>query len=76
MNRARRFFRTSFGSALLGGAVVAIVGLVALATGVVKAKDGGSTVTVAAPLAPPVNASENSDPTTSSTASAPAARAS
>jgi S1-C subfamily serine protease len=64
MNGARRFFRTSFGSAVLGGAVVAVVGLVALATGLVKAKDGGSTVTVAAPLSPPVNASATSDPNT------------
>jgi S1-C subfamily serine protease len=65
MSRARRFFRTSFGSALLGGAVVAVVGLVALTTGLVKAKDGsGSTVTVAAPLSAPVNASESSDPNT------------
>jgi S1-C subfamily serine protease len=65
MSRARRFFRTSFGSALLGGGIVAVVGLIALSTGLVKAKDGGgSTVTVAAPLSPPVNASENSDPNT------------
>jgi S1-C subfamily serine protease len=63
MNRARRFFRTSFGSAVLGGALVAVVGWIALASGAIKAKEGdGSAVTVAAPLAAPVDSSENSDP--------------
>jgi S1-C subfamily serine protease len=65
MTRARRFFRTSFGSALLGGVVVAVFGWVALASGLIKAKDGGgSTVTVAAPLSAPVNTEEGSDPST------------
>ncbi|HET9184508.1 MAG TPA: trypsin-like peptidase domain-containing protein [Solirubrobacterales bacterium] len=50
-----RFLRSSFGSAFLGGLVVAVLGLVAIATGLVKS-DGGSTTTVAAPLAAPVDA--------------------
>ncbi len=39
------FFRSSFGSALLGGTVVAVVGAVLLLTGAVKSS-GGGTVTV------------------------------
>jgi S1-C subfamily serine protease len=63
MKKARHFFRTSFGSAVLGGAVVAVFGWVALASGLVKAKEGGgSTVTVAAPLAAPVDAKGGGDP--------------
>jgi len=59
MNRVRRFFGTSFGAALIGGGVVAVVGLIALATGLVKAEGGGdATVTVATPLAAPVESSE------------------
>ncbi|HXS46783.1 MAG TPA: trypsin-like peptidase domain-containing protein [Solirubrobacterales bacterium] len=57
----RRFFRTSFGSALLGGAVVAVFGWVAIATGWVEADGDGSTVTVAQPLAAPVSASDEND---------------
>ena len=37
------FFRSSFGSALLGGAVVAVVGAVLLLTGAVKSSGGGTT---------------------------------
>jgi S1-C subfamily serine protease len=50
----RRFFRTSFGSALLGGIVVAAFGWVAIAAGWIHADGGGSTVTVSQPLAAPV----------------------
>jgi S1-C subfamily serine protease len=57
----RRFLRTSFGSALLGGAVVAAFGWVAIATGWVQADDSASTVTVAAPLSAPVAASDEGD---------------
>jgi S1-C subfamily serine protease len=65
MSRARRFIRTPFGSAVLGGLVVAALGWIGLASGAIEAKDGGgSNVTVAAPLAAPVNASESSDPNT------------
>lgn len=47
--------RSPFFSALLGGAVVAVLGLIAIAAGVVKS-DGGTTTTVAAPLSAPVDA--------------------
>jgi S1-C subfamily serine protease len=49
----KRFLRTSFGSALLGGAVVAAFGWIAITAGWVDSQ-GGSTTTVAAPLAAPV----------------------
>jgi len=48
------FFRSSFGSALLGGLVVAVVGTVLLLTGAVKSKGGGTTTveqTMSAPVA-------------------------
>jgi S1-C subfamily serine protease len=47
--------RSPFFSALLGGAVVAVIGLIAIAAGVVKS-DGGTTTTVAASLSAPVDA--------------------
>jgi S1-C subfamily serine protease len=49
--------RSPFLSALLGGAVVAVIGLIALAAGV-GGSGGGSTTTVAAPLTAPVDAKE------------------
>ncbi len=52
MSRVRAFFRTSFGSAVLGGAVVAAFGLLAISAGWVDASDGGTTIS-AAPLAAP-----------------------
>ncbi len=57
----RKFFRTSFGSALLGGVVVAAFGLVAIAAGWIQADSSSSTVTVAAPLSAPVDAKEEGD---------------
>ena len=48
------FFRSSFGSALLGGLVVAVVGAVLLLSGAVKSKGGGTTTvqqTMSAPVA-------------------------
>jgi S1-C subfamily serine protease len=54
----RRFFRTPFGSALLGGAVVAAFGWVAIATGLIEAKSD-STATVAAPLSAPINVKDS-----------------
>jgi S1-C subfamily serine protease len=54
----RRFFRTSFGSAVLGGAVVGLLGWLAIAAGWIQSSDGGSTVTVAQPLAAPVDAKQ------------------
>jgi S1-C subfamily serine protease len=53
MQRARRLFRTPFGSALLGGLVVGLFGWVAISAGWVEAEDGATT-TVAAPIATPV----------------------
>jgi S1-C subfamily serine protease len=53
LNKAKRLLRTPFGSALLGGAVVAVFGWIAIAAGWIQS-EGGSTTTVAAPLAAPV----------------------
>jgi S1-C subfamily serine protease len=53
MNKPRRVLRTPFAAALLGGAVVAAFGWIAIAAGWIQS-DGGSTTTVAAPLAAPV----------------------
>jgi S1-C subfamily serine protease len=53
------FWRSSFGSALLGGALVAVVGAVLLLTGAVKSSGGGSTTVVQSSAAPIVsNSSE------------------
>jgi S1-C subfamily serine protease len=60
MRGIRRFSRSSFGSALLGGAVVAVFCGVAISAGWVEG-DGGSTTTVAAPLATPVAAKDDSN---------------
>jgi S1-C subfamily serine protease len=49
--------RSPFLSALLGGLVVAVLGLIAIAAGLVQS-DGGSTTTVASPLTAPVDAKE------------------
>jgi S1-C subfamily serine protease len=57
----KNFLRTSFGSALLGGIVVAAFGWVAIAAGWIQADDNGSTVTVAQPLAAPVDSKEEGD---------------
>jgi S1-C subfamily serine protease len=53
MSRPQSFLRTPFGSALLGGAVVAAFFAIALSAGWIDAKDS-STTTVATPLAAPV----------------------
>ncbi len=49
--------RSPFFSALLGGVVVAVIGLIAIAAGLVKS-DGGTTTTVSAPVTAPVDAKE------------------
>jgi S1-C subfamily serine protease len=49
--------RSPFFSALLGGLVVAVVGLIAIAAGAVDS-GGGSTTTVASPLTAPIDAKE------------------
>ena len=50
-----RFVRTSFGAALMGGLVVAIVGLIAIGAGWVKSSDGGdgSSALAATPVPQP-----------------------
>jgi S1-C subfamily serine protease len=55
MSKLRQNLRSPFGSALLGGLVVAVFGWIAIAAGVIQS-DGGSTTTVAAPLTAPVEA--------------------
>ena len=57
----KNFLRSSFGSALLGGIVVAAFAWVAIAAGWIHADSGGSTVTVAQPLAAPVDSKEGGD---------------
>ncbi len=52
MSRVKGFLRTSFGSAVLGGAIVAAIGLLAISAGWVDAGGGGTTIS-AAPLAAP-----------------------
>jgi S1-C subfamily serine protease len=58
--KLRGFLRTSFGSALLGGAVVAAFGWIAIAAGWIDAQ-GGSTTTIAAPVAAPIVTSSNGE---------------
>jgi len=55
----RRFFLTPFGSALLGGAVVAAFGWVAIAAGWLDAGEN-TTTTITAPLSAPVDAKQSS----------------
>jgi S1-C subfamily serine protease len=55
MSKLQQKLRTPFGSALLGGLVVAVLGWIAIAAGAIQS-DGGTTTTVAAPLTAPVEA--------------------
>ncbi|HET9163673.1 MAG TPA: trypsin-like peptidase domain-containing protein [Solirubrobacterales bacterium] len=54
----KRTFKSPFGSALLGGVVVAAFGWVAIAAGWIHSDGDNHTVTVAEPLAAPVDAKE------------------
>ncbi|HTR75912.1 MAG TPA: trypsin-like peptidase domain-containing protein [Solirubrobacterales bacterium] len=54
----RGFFRSSFGSALLGGAVVAVIGAILLLTGAVKSSGGGTTTIEEQSSAPVVSKSD------------------
>ena len=54
--KTKRFFRSSFGSALLGGAIVAVVAVIVIAAGLVKSGDNGTTTTVQTSLAAPAAA--------------------
>jgi S1-C subfamily serine protease len=53
MPKPKSFLRTPFASALVGGAIVAVFGWIAIAAGWIQS-EGSSTTTVAAPLAAPV----------------------
>ncbi len=54
----KRIFKSPFGSALLGGAVVAAFGWVAIAAGWIHSDGDGHTIAVAEPLAAPIDAKE------------------
>jgi S1-C subfamily serine protease len=59
MSNRKRFLKSPFFSAVLGGLVVAVVGLVAISAGWVDASDGGSSsVTAVAPLTAPIASHE------------------
>jgi S1-C subfamily serine protease len=60
MSRPKKLLRTPFASAVLGGAIVAVFGWIAIAAGWIKS-DGGSTTTVAAPLTAPVSSSASEE---------------
>jgi S1-C subfamily serine protease len=58
MTKIRSFLRSSFGAALLGGAIVAVFGLIAISAGWIKS-DGGNTTTIeTASTAPIVSKSD------------------
>jgi S1-C subfamily serine protease len=59
----RRFLASPFGSALLGGAVVAAFGAIAISAGWIDSKSETRT-TVAAPISAPVDAGESGDAST------------
>ncbi|HEU5253814.1 MAG TPA: trypsin-like peptidase domain-containing protein [Solirubrobacterales bacterium] len=58
MSKPKQTFRSPFVSALLGGLVVAVLGLIAIATGLVQSDGGSTTTTVAAPLSAPIDAKD------------------
>jgi S1-C subfamily serine protease len=60
MLKLAQTFRSPFGSALLGGLVVAVFGWIAIAAGWIQS-DGDSTTTVAAPLTAPIDAKSEED---------------
>jgi S1-C subfamily serine protease len=63
MSKSRRLLRSPFASALLGGVVVAVFGLIAISAGWVQSDGGTTTTTVASPLTAPVSDSgEAGDP--------------
>jgi S1-C subfamily serine protease len=62
MSRARAIFRTPFGSALFGGAVVGAFFWIAIAAGWIDAR-GGATTTIPSPLATPVSSKQSEDTT-------------
>jgi putative serine protease PepD len=60
MSTPKRLLRTPFTSAVLGGAIVAVFGAIAIAAGWIQS-DGGSTTTVAAPLTAPVSSNASDE---------------
>ncbi len=60
MPNKKSFLRTPFFSALMGGAIVAVFGWIAIAAGWIQS-EGGSTTTVPAPLTAPVSSKSSSD---------------
>jgi len=60
MSTPRKLLRTPFASAVLGGAIVAVFGAIAIAAGWIQS-DGGSTTTVSAPLTAPVSSSASEE---------------
>jgi S1-C subfamily serine protease len=60
MSKAKKAFRTPFGSAVLGGALVVVFGWIAIAAGLIQS-EGGTTTTVAAPLSAPISSKGNGE---------------
>ena len=60
MSKVRNFFRTSFGAAIVGGAVVAVFGAIAISAGWIDSQ-GGTTTTIAAPAAAPIVTSSDKE---------------
>jgi S1-C subfamily serine protease len=58
MSKPKKLLRTPFASAVIGGAVVAIFGWIAIAAGWIQS-DGSSTETAAAPLTAPIVSKSN-----------------
>jgi putative serine protease PepD len=54
MSKLNRKLRSPFGSALLGGLVVAVLGWIAIAAGAIQS-NGGTTTTVATPITAPID---------------------
>ncbi|MCB0876456.1 MAG: trypsin-like peptidase domain-containing protein [Solirubrobacterales bacterium] len=64
MTRIRTFFRSSFGSALLGGVVAVALGVVAISTGIVSVDNSsGSAVASSPPVTPDTEPASGSDRT-------------
>jgi S1-C subfamily serine protease len=59
MPKPKQSFRSPFASALLGGLVVAVLGLIAIAAGWIQS-DGGTTTTISAPATAPIEAASDS----------------
>jgi S1-C subfamily serine protease len=60
MSKAKKAFRTPFGSAVLGGVIVVVFGWIAIAAGLIQS-EGGTTTTVTAPLSAPISSKGNGE---------------